>query len=80
MVFATKSPTSEKNLIDNYIALTSDPGTHPLVLAALERTVLYMQLPPSEGIIFTDDKAPVELITNSMISNFFLSGEFVNLQ
>jgi len=80
MVFATKSPTSEKNLIDNYIALTLDPGTHPLVLAALERTILNMQLPPSEGIIFTDDKAPVELITNSMISNFFLSGEFVNLQ
>ena len=80
MVFATKSSTSENNLIDNYIALMSEPDSHPLILAALERTILNIQPPPSEGIIFTDDKAPVEWITNSMISDFFLSEEMVNLQ
>ena len=80
MIFATKSPTSENNLIDNYITLMSEPDSHPLILAALERTILNMQSPPSEGIIFTDDKAPVEWITNSMISDFLLSEEMVNLQ
>jgi len=80
MIFATKSSTSEKNLVDNYIFLKSEPDSHPLILAALERTILNMQSPPSEGIIFTDDKAPVEWITNSMISNFLLSKEMAIFQ
>jgi len=80
MVFATKSATSENNLMDNYFVLMSETVPHPLILAALERTILNLQSPPSEGIIFTDDKAPVEWVTNSMISNFFLSEQITILQ
>jgi predicted membrane-bound spermidine synthase len=80
MVFATKSVTSEKNLIDNYFVLISKPDSHPLILSTLETTILNLQPPPSEGIIFTDDKAPVERITNSMILELILSEEIVNLQ
>jgi spermidine synthase len=80
MIFATKSATSENNLIDNYFFLMSEPDAHPIVLSTLERTILNLQPPPSEGYLFTDDKAPVELITNSMILKLFLSEEIANLQ
>jgi spermidine synthase len=80
MIFATKSITSENNLIDNYFVLMSEPDSHPLLLSTLERTILNLQPPPSEGYIFTDDKAPVERITNSMILKFILSEEIANLQ
>lgn len=73
MIFATKSHTSENNLIDNYLVLASDPDTHPLILSALERAILNIQPPPTNGYIFTDDKAPVEWITNEMIFNFIIS-------
>ena len=80
MIFATKSPTSKENLIENYLALKLESDTHPLILAVLERTILNLKTPPSEGYIFTDDKAPVEWVTNSMILNFFLSEEITYLQ
>jgi len=80
IIFATKSATSENNLIDNYFVLMSEPDSHPLILSTLERTILNLQLPPSVGYIFTDDKAPVERITNSMILKLILSKEIVNLQ
>ena len=67
IIFATKSITSENNLMDNYFVLMSEPETHPLILSALEKTILNLQSTPSGGIIFTDDKAPVEKLTNSMI-------------
>ena len=80
MVFATKSVTSENNLIDNYLVLMSEQDSHPLILSTLERTILNLQPPPSKGYIFTDDKAPVERITNSMIFKLILSEEIGNLQ
>ncbi|MDO9546173.1 MAG: fused MFS/spermidine synthase [Pelolinea sp.] len=80
VIFATRSSTSEYNLIENYIVLASDPNIHPLILSALEAAIPNIQPPPSDGYIFTDDKAPVEWITNEMIFNFFFSERFEALQ
>jgi len=71
IIFATKSPTHSDNLIDNYIQLEQDPDVHPLLMSALEITVLNQQPLPEAGLVFTDDRAPVEWITNAMIFNFF---------
>lgn len=80
IIFATKSPTSESNLIDNYMAFASHADTHPLILSALETAILNIQPQPKAGLIFTDDKAPVEWITNEMIFNFLISERFEVLQ
>ena len=40
IIFATKSVTKSENLVDNYIHLEKDPAVHPLLLSALEITVL----------------------------------------
>jgi hypothetical protein len=46
----------------------------------LYTTLNNLQPPPPAGKVFTDDDAPVEWITNSMILDFFISGDMEELQ
>ncbi len=80
VLFATKQPTSVQNLIDNYARLYQDPATPQFVLQILSHTYDGLQPPASGGIIFTDDLAPVEQITNSMVLKFLLSGKVDTLE
>lgn len=80
VLFATKQPTSVQNLIDNYALLYQDTSTPPFVLQILSHTYDGLQPPASGGVVFTDDLAPVEQITNSMVLNFLLSGKVDALQ
>ena len=75
MVYATKQPTEMEDLIGNYLALRDDPATHPLLLHAIEQTILYEQPLPAPTVVFTDDKAPVEWVVNRMVLEFMLNGE-----
>ena len=75
MVYATKQPTEIEDLIGNYLALRGDPATHPLLLHAIEQTILYEQPLPAPTVVFTDDKAPVEWVVNRMVLEFMLYGE-----
>jgi hypothetical protein len=56
------------------------PKTHPLLLETLKITIENLQDPPTQSIVFTDDKAPIEWLTNAMIIDFFLQGEMETLQ
>ncbi|HJW84533.1 MAG TPA: fused MFS/spermidine synthase [Anaerolineae bacterium] len=72
-VYATAQPTSPDNLRANLDAMT-----HPLVQNAARRALLSLRKPSPGGTIFTDDRAPVEQITNSIMVNYLLelaSGE-----
>lgn len=80
VLFATKQPTSVQNLIDNYARLYQDPATPQFVLQILSHTYDGLQPPASGGTIFTDDLAPVEQITNSMVLKFLLSGKVDTLE
>lgn len=80
IMFATKQETQPENLITNYIALSEDPETPQLLLTTLEITILNMQENPVGGVVFTDDHAPVEWITNTMILDLFRSGQINELQ
>jgi spermidine synthase len=73
MIFATKNKTDFDNLILNYIALDNSKEMDPLLSNALEIAILNQQPDPNSGIIFTDDYAPVEQMTNSMVFNLFFS-------
>ena len=76
LLFATRQPTELENYLANYIQLMNDPTTPPLLLTVMATTYEGLQpLPARSDIIFTDDRAPVEQITNSIILNFLLSGE-----
>jgi predicted membrane-bound spermidine synthase len=75
IVYATVQPTDVRYLYDNVIQLIHSSGVHPLLLEALSLTIVNLRPTPSRTIVYTDDWAPIELITNNMVLNFVLFGD-----
>ncbi len=75
IVYATVQPTLMKNLYDNLLFLYTQKDTHPLLTTSLERVVLNQQPTPESQVVFTDDWAPVELMTNQMVLNYIVFGD-----
>lgn len=75
IVYATKQKTQVQNLYDNLLYLYTRPQTHPLLIKSLERFVMNLQPTPDSKITFTDDRAPVEWLTNQMVLNYVLFGD-----
>ena len=80
ILFATVQPTEAQALIDNFTALSGKPDTPAVLLQAMALAINNLQPTPAQGYVFTDDRAPIEWITNDMILNFFLSGNAETLQ
>lgn len=81
LLFATVQETSLENYLANYVHLMENPNTPPLLLEVLAATYEGLQpLPEDEGLVFTDDHAPVEQITNSIVLNFLFSGGTKDLE
>ena len=79
IVYATKQPTTIEDLYQNYQALDERDDVHPILMSALQKAILNMQPNPCEGsnplqgcVVFTDDWAPIEWITNSLVLNYVL--------
>jgi spermidine synthase len=75
IIYATVQPTQVQNLYDNLLYLYTQPDTHPLLITALERFVMNQQPTPEAKIVFTDDWAPVEWMTNQMVLNYVFFGD-----
>ena len=80
IVYASKQPTSADDLMRNYNALVARGDVHPLLLTAMSSTIVNMQPGYKTTQVFTDDKAPIEWLTNNLIVNFLLHGEVEALQ
>jgi spermidine synthase len=80
IIYATKKPTHVENLTVNMIALSSDANTHPLLLQAGTAALANLQKISPGGMVFTDDLAPIEWITNDMVLKFLLGGGIKDLQ
>jgi len=80
IIFATARPTQVSNLFKNYTYLKSSPGTAPLLLQSMELALSSLQPAPAAGEVFTDDRAPIEWITNNMVLNFLFSNEMETSQ
>ncbi len=81
LLFATKQETKIENFRANYIQLMEDENTPPILLEVMATTYEGLQpIPTTTSMVFTDDRAPVEHVTNSIILNFFVSGESENLE
>ncbi len=80
ILYATVQPTQLSNLRANTQALIFVPKTHPLLLYSLQTALNHMQPVKRGAQVFTDDQSPIEWITNSMIFDFFVSGNVENLQ
>jgi spermidine synthase len=80
IIYATVQPTEIDNLYQNYVYLQARPDVHPLLNAVIQRLIVYQAATPGDGVIFTDDRAPIEWITNNMVLKFFLSGDAKELE
>jgi spermidine synthase len=79
IIYATVQPTEVNNLYQNLIHLYSEPGIHPLLLHSLERAVVYLKPTPASSVVYTDDRAPIEWITNNMVLSYVLFGDMDSL-
>lgn len=73
VMIATVQPTVPENLLANLEQLPA--GTHPFLSKMLALSYQQLRPTPQEGLLFTDDKAAVELLTDSILINFALSGD-----
>jgi spermidine synthase len=78
ILFATVRPTRAENLQANLARMGDD--VPPLLKSALARAIQNLQPTPASRIVFTDDVAPVEQLTNSIVINFILSGGVYQLE
>ncbi|HMN62729.1 MAG TPA: fused MFS/spermidine synthase [Anaerolinea sp.] len=80
IIYATAQPSDPANLDANLVSLTQRGGVSPLILYPLQVVLENLQPAPQGGEVFTDDRAPIEWITNNMVIRFLLSGQSEVLQ
>jgi len=80
IIYATVQITDIQNLYDNLLYLYTRPDISPLLVESIHRIVINLQPTPASDIVFTDDWAPVEWITNSLVLNYLLFGDMEALE
>ncbi|RIK15093.1 MAG: hypothetical protein DCC51_15100 [Anaerolineae bacterium] len=70
IVVATMKPTTIGNLLANQAELT--PDADPLLRDALATAAANLASASSRGVVMTDDRAPVELISDSIVVRYLL--------
>lgn len=80
ILYATVQPSTPADLEANWMALLPRSDVHPLITRAVQVASENLKPTPTGGQVFTDDLAPIEWITNTMIARFFLNGEMDTLQ
>jgi predicted membrane-bound spermidine synthase len=79
ILYATVQPTAFENLLYNF-AYHTEANTDPLLLEILEKTVMNLQPVPKSEIVFTDERAPIEQLTDSIAIRFILEGSVDTLR
>ncbi len=69
IIYATVQTASWENLEENYLSLQAEADTHPLLVQSIRIALDNKRPLPVGGMVFTDDKAPIEQITNQMVLN-----------
>lgn len=73
ILVATLQPTLDENLQHNLLNLP--PETNAFLVDSLTWGVQQMTSTNASDMIFTDDRAPVETLVDSLVLNFLLSGD-----
>jgi len=80
IIYATVQPTQVDNLFENYQILVNRDDLHPILEQAVAKTITNLKPLPSSNVIFTDDLAPIEWITNNMVFRYVILGGLEDLQ
>ncbi len=78
ILVATVQPTTDQNFRDN-LALLS-PDTPSILTGALTLGVASLVPVHASDVVFTDDKAPVDSLVDSLVINFIMAGGAEQLQ
>jgi len=73
MIYATVQKTDWRNLEENYHLLLERDDTATILKQAVRAALENLRPLPVGGMVFTDDKAPIERITNQMVLSNILS-------
>lgn len=79
ILFATKQPGSWDDFLKNY-SMLKNSQTASLLIEAMTVTIMNQQPPIEHTQIYTDDRAPIELLTNKIVVDFILAGGAKELQ
>ncbi|MFZ6029784.1 MAG: spermidine synthase [Chloroflexota bacterium] len=74
IVYATRQPTSISDFYANYSLVSGQAQAHPLLKQVLAQTVVNLKPTPQSDVVFTDDHAPIEWLTNSLVLGYLLEG------
>lgn len=80
MIYATGQPTKREDFAANFVALSQEPGIHPLLINTMAVTLANLKPGYETTSVFTDDRAPIEWIVNDMVVRFVLGGGLEVLQ
>ncbi len=80
MIYATRQPTSQSNLLQNLIYLNDREDTPDLLLDTMSISLANLQETPPVTRVYTDDLSPVEWVTNTMVLQFLVSDEMSELE
>jgi spermidine synthase len=80
IIYATVQRTHVENIYYNYDFLVGREDIHPILEQAIARTITNLQPLPTTGTIFTDDLAPIEWLTNTMVLRYVIHGGVEDLQ
>jgi hypothetical protein len=80
IIYATAQTTSIENLYNNFLYLNERGVVDPILLESMQIAAAYQQPVPDSDVVFTDDLAPIEWITNNMVLKFVLFGDMEVLQ
>ncbi len=80
IVFASCQQTSAVEVAQNTACLSAHSGTPAVITDVLTTTLINLQPLPADGLVLTDDRAPVEWLTTRMLLDFILSGKTRELQ
>jgi spermidine synthase len=72
ILYATLQPTSAESLFDNLARLQAEGDTHPLLVESISLAWTNLAPAPQQTVVFTDDRSPIEWLTNNLILNFLL--------
>jgi len=70
------------NLLANFNVLLSSNSPDSVLLIAMKSAIDNLQSPPpiDPGMVFTDDRSPIEWLTNKMVVSFVLSDQMESLK
>jgi spermidine synthase len=80
IIYATVRQTTIQDFYQNLVHLYSLSNVNPLLLKSVERVVVNLQPTPASQVVYTDDRAPIEWITNDMVLNYVLFGNMETLK